>query len=52
LYASGKLIDDANDRIGREQGRSIDEKRQQIMNLEAEAARYYWIAFARYYQPN
>lgn len=42
LYDSGKLIDDANDRISREQGSNIDEKRQQIMNLEAEAARYYW----------
>jgi CRISPR-associated protein Cas1 len=42
LYESGKLIDDANDRISREQGSNIDEKRQQIMNLEAEAARYYW----------
>jgi CRISPR-associated protein Cas1 len=42
LYDSGKLIDDANDRISREQGNNIEEKRQQIMNLEAEAARYYW----------
>lgn len=42
LYNSSKLIDDANDRITREQGNNIDEKRQQIMNLEAEAARYYW----------
>jgi len=42
LYDSGKMIDDANERISHEQGRNIDEKRQQIMNLEAEAARYYW----------
>lgn len=42
LYESGKLIDDANDRISKEEGNNIDEKRQQIMNLEAEAARYYW----------
>ena len=42
LYESAKLIDDANDRISKEQGSNIDEKRQQIMNLEAEAARYYW----------
>jgi len=42
LYASGKLIDDANERISREQGSNIDEKRLQLMNLEAEAARYYW----------
>jgi CRISPR-associated protein Cas1 len=42
LYKSAKLIDDTNDRISKEQGSNIDEKRQQIMNLEAEAARYYW----------
>lgn len=42
LYESGKLIDEANDRISKEKGNNIDEKRQQIMNLEAEAARYYW----------
>ncbi|MCJ7763177.1 CRISPR-associated endonuclease Cas1 [Candidatus Bathyarchaeota archaeon] len=42
LYESGKMIDEANERISREQGCNIDEKRQQIMNLEAEAARYYW----------
>jgi CRISPR-associated protein Cas1 len=42
LYESGKLIDDVNERIRREQGRNIDEKRQQLMNLEAEGARYYW----------
>ena len=42
LYESGKMIDEANERVSREQGCNIDEKRQQIMNLEAEAARYYW----------
>jgi CRISPR-associated protein Cas1 len=42
LYESGKMIDDVNERINREQGRNIDEKRQQLMNLEAEGARYYW----------
>ena len=42
LYEASKLIDDANDRISSEQGSNIDEKRQQLMNLEAEAARYYW----------
>jgi len=42
LYESGKRIDEANERISLEQGCNIDEKRQQIMNLEAEAARYYW----------
>src|SRR4030066_787955 len=35
LYDSGKMIDDANERISHEQGRNIDEKRQQIMNLGA-----------------
>jgi CRISPR-associated protein Cas1 len=42
LYESGGLIDEVNERIGREQGSNIDEKRQQLMNLEAEGARYYW----------
>ncbi len=42
LYESGRMIDEANDRISKEQGVNIDETRQQIMNLEAEAARYYW----------
>jgi len=42
LYETSKLIDDVNDQIGKEEGRNIDEKRQQIMNLEAKAARYYW----------
>ena len=42
LYQSGKLIDETNDKISKEQGDNIDVKRQHIMNLEAEAARYYW----------
>jgi len=42
LYDSGRLIDDINDKISREKGDNIDAKRQQIMNLEAEAARHYW----------
>jgi len=42
LYEMGKLIDEVNMRINREQGSKIDEKRQQLMNLEAEAARFYW----------
>ncbi|MBS7657195.1 CRISPR-associated endonuclease Cas1 [Candidatus Bathyarchaeota archaeon] len=42
LYDSGKLIDEVNERISEEQGLNIDEKRQQLMNLEAEAARFYW----------
>jgi len=42
LYVSSKLIEDTNDRINKEAGKNIDAKRQQLMNLEAEAARYYW----------
>ena len=42
LYESGRLIDEVNERISGEQGSNIDEKRQQLMNLEAEGARYYW----------
>jgi CRISPR-associated protein Cas1 len=42
LYENGKLIDEVNERISREQGSNVDEKRQQLMNLEAEGARYYW----------
>jgi len=42
LYQSSKLIGDTNDRISKEHGNNIDVKRQEIMNLEAEAARYYW----------
>ena len=42
LYKSGKLIDEIYERISREQGAKIDEKRQQLMNLEAEGARFYW----------
>ncbi len=47
LYESSKRIDDVNERIVGEQGSSIDEKRQQIMNLEAEGARYYWESIRR-----
>ena len=42
LYKSGKMIDEVNERIAKEQGFSIDDKRQQLMNLEAEGARFYW----------
>jgi len=42
LYVAGKAIDEANEKIGREYGLNIDEKRQQLMNWEAEGARYYW----------
>ena len=42
LYEAAKLIDEVNEKINREQGSKIDEKRQQLMNLEAEGARFYW----------
>jgi len=42
LYTSGKCIDAINERIDAESGANIDEKRQQLMNLEAEGARFYW----------
>jgi len=42
LYESGRSIDEVNERIDREHGLNIDEKRQELMNLEAEGARFYW----------
>lgn len=51
LYTLGKMIDDANERISREQGSNIDEKCLQLMNLEAEAARYYWDAIRHILPP-
>jgi len=42
LYEAGKCIDAINERIDAEHGLNIDEKRQQLMNLEAEGARFYW----------
>lgn len=42
LYESGKRIDEVNEKIMAEQGLNIDEKRQALMNLEAEGARFYW----------
>jgi len=42
LYSAGKAIDEANEKIDKEHGLNIDEKRQQLMNLEAEGARFYW----------
>jgi len=44
LYSAGKAIDETNRRIENEQGLNIDEKRQQLMNFEAEGARIYWSA--------
>lgn len=42
LHESGQMIDEVNERISRQEGESIDSKRQDLMNLEAEGARYYW----------
>jgi len=44
LYGAGKAVDAANEKIDVEHGLKIDEKRQQLMNLEAEGARFYWEA--------
>ncbi len=44
LYHAGKAIDETNRRIEETEGFSIDEKRQQLMNMEAEGARIYWDA--------
>jgi CRISPR-associated protein Cas1 len=44
LYRAGKAIDETNDKIEKEHGSNIDEKRQQLMNWEAEGARFYWEA--------
>lgn len=42
LYNAGKAIVETNGRIEKEHGLNIDEKRQQLMNIEAEGARIYW----------
>jgi CRISPR-associated protein Cas1 len=47
LHESGQMIDEVNERIGRQEGESIDVKRQDLMNLEAEGARYYWDSIRR-----
>jgi CRISPR-associated protein Cas1 len=44
LYEAGKAIDETYARVDKEQGFKIDDKRQDLMNLEAEAARFYWNA--------
>jgi len=44
LYSAGKAISEMDERIEKECGLNIDEKRQQLMNLEAEGARIYWSA--------
>jgi len=46
LYRSGRLIDEIHDKVESEDGLNIDDKRQDLMNLEAEAARIYWGAIA------
>ncbi|MEM1666468.1 MAG: CRISPR-associated endonuclease Cas1 [Candidatus Bathyarchaeia archaeon] len=46
LYKSGRLIDEIHEKISEERGSNIDEKRLDLMNLEAEAARVYWRAIA------
>ncbi|MBS7635686.1 CRISPR-associated endonuclease Cas1 [Candidatus Bathyarchaeota archaeon] len=46
LYRSGRLIDEIYEGINEEKGSSIDEKRLDLMSLEAEAARAYWRAIA------
>jgi CRISPR-associated protein Cas1 len=52
LYQSGMLIDKIYERIDKEEGSRIDEKRLDLMNLEAEAARIYWRAVASVLPPN
>ena len=44
LYEAGKAIDETYAKVDKEQGFKIDDKRQDLMNLEAEAARFYWDA--------
>jgi len=47
LYEAGKAIDEVNSKVDKEQGLRIDDKRQDLMNLEAEAARFYWDAICQ-----
>jgi len=42
LYRAGRAIDETYEKIDKEHGLNIDERRQQLMNLEAEGARFYW----------
>ncbi|MCX8177083.1 MAG: CRISPR-associated endonuclease Cas1 [Candidatus Bathyarchaeota archaeon] len=44
LYEAGKAIDQIIVKVNEEKGLRIDDKRQGLMNLEAEAARFYWEA--------
>jgi CRISPR-associated protein Cas1 len=47
LYKAGRAIDDVISRINGEAPGKIDEKRQALMNLEAEGARIYWDGLKR-----
>lgn len=42
LYHAGRMIDEIYDHVDSLVGCNIDEKRLELMNLEAEAARTYW----------
>lgn len=44
LYEAGKAIMQTNERVDKEAGLNIEETRQQLMNIEAEGARFYWNA--------
>lgn len=44
LYRAGKAVDEMNVRVQEEPGLRVDEKRQRLMNIEAEGARVYWSA--------
>ncbi|MEM2831013.1 MAG: CRISPR-associated endonuclease Cas1 [Candidatus Jordarchaeales archaeon] len=46
LYRSGRLIDEIHEKVSEESGLNINDKRLDLMNLEAEAARVYWRAIA------
>jgi len=51
LYKAGKAIDETNEKISKEHGLNIDAKRQQLMNWEAEGARFYWEALRQILPP-
>lgn len=47
LYEAGKSIDAVMERVWHEKAPNIDDGRQRLMNLEAEAAKIYWDAIKR-----
>lgn len=47
LYRAGRMVDELARRIQMEADAIVDDRRQAIMNLEAEAARIYWDAVKR-----